>query len=363
MSTPGVQPPNGTRSAGLCFVDVSGVGNSGKSAAVDLLREIDGLWAPEYSFEFDLPRVPGGLIDLRTNLVTDWSPVRSHAAVHAFRDVVHKMGRDPAWWDIWGLMQSTSQRYDRRFRGQFIELSERFLQSLVVGSYRAEWPYSDLAEQPLLRLGRKILRRAGLRRQLAREVLLVDGAKFDQRAAAYLETLYRSIVSPQTELVVMNNAFEPFNPVPFLDMLAGSKQIVVTRDPRDMYVSGLNAHKVDKRDRGLLAFDNDGMNKSFLATDDLSMFVKRYRLYHTNLYRGPDPRVLRLRFEDLVADYERTVQRVLDFLGVAPTQHARPKSAFDPQRSAANIGIWRRYSGGAELRHIEAELGEYLANL
>ena len=361
MST-AVNPANGANAAGLRFVDVSGVGNSGKSAAVDLLREIDGIWAPDYWFEFDLLRVPGGLIDLRTKLVADWSPVRSHAAVHAFRDVVHKMGADPAWWDLWGQAQATSQRYDRRFRGKFIELSERFVDSLVAGSYRAEWPYSDLAEQPLLRLGRKVLRRTGLRRWLTREVLLVDGADFDQRAAAYLTDLYRTIVPPETGLAVMNNAFEPFNPVPFLDMLPGSRQIVITRDPRDMYVSGLNAHRVTKGDRGLLAVDNDGMNKSFLATDDLSMFVKRYRLYHDHLYAGSDPRVLRLRFEDLVGDYERAVPRIRDFLGVASARHARPKSAFDPQRSAANIGIWRRYSGEKELRYIEAELDQHLAS-
>ena len=35
------------------FIDVSGVGNSGKSAVVDLLRELSHFYVPEYWFEFD----------------------------------------------------------------------------------------------------------------------------------------------------------------------------------------------------------------------------------------------------------------------------------------------------------------------
>lgn len=344
------------------FIDVSGVGNSGKSAIVDLLREIEGTYVPEYWFEFDILRVPDGIIDLRNHLVSDWSPIRSHAAILAFRNVIRKMGRDPAWWDLPGLLDSTSQRYDRRFKGRFIEQSEEFVKSFIIGCYWAEWPYDSLRENDLLRFLRKILRRLGFRKQLVREVLLVQGTDFDVRVSVYLESLYREIVPVSVGRVVLNNGFEPFNPVPCLDMLAGSQQIVITRDPRDVYVSGLNFHNVTGSDSSLLAFDNDGMNKSFLATDDLEVFVKRYRLYHENLYRGNDPRVLQLRFEDLIRDHQSSVPRVLDFLDIPSNSHVRPRSVFVPERSAKNIGIWRQYSRKDEIEYIEAHLPEYLVN-
>jgi hypothetical protein len=346
----------------LSFVDVSGVGNSGKSAVVDLLREIDRVWVPEYWFEFDLLRVPGGVLDLRGHVVSDWSPIRSHDAVHAFRDVVRKMGCNPAWWDVAGLLTSTSQRYDRRFRGQFIAASEAFVESLVVGRYRAEWPFDGLRQRSSVRFARKVLRRMGFRKQLLREVLLVDGRGFDERASAYLDGLYRRIIPPDADRVVMNNGFEPFHPIPALDMLAGAKQIVVTRDPRDMYVSGLNAHKVGAADRGLLAFDNDGMNKSFLASDDIELFIRRYALYARQLYRGPDRRVLRLRFEDLVRDPAPAVARIFGFLEIDPARHARAGTCFRPDQSAKNVGLWRQYSRQDEIRAIGARLGEHLVD-
>lgn len=344
------------------FIDVSGVGNSGKSAMVDLLREVEGIYSPEYWFEFDLLRVPDGIIDLRNHLVSDWSPIRSHAAIHAFRNVVRKMGRDPTWWDLPGLLDSTSQRYERRFNRRFIELSETFVKSFIIGSYRAEWPYDSLRENDMLRFVRKILGRLGLRKHLAREVLLVQGADFDARASAYLQALYREFVPANVDRVVLNNGFEPFNPLPGLDMLAGSQQIVITRDPRDIYVSGLNFHNVKGSDSRLLAFDNDGMNKSFLATDDLEVFVRRYRLYHENLYRGSDARVLQIRFEDLIRDHQTVVPRVFEFLGVPMSRHVRRGTVFVPERSAKNIGIWKQYSRKDEMQYFEDQLPEYLVN-
>lgn len=345
----------------IAFLDVSGVGNSGKSAAADLLREFDGIFAPHFQFEFDFLRVRGGLIDLRHALVEDWSPVRAHAAFGDFRAVARRMGRNPrGWWDVAGWLESTSQRYDRAFGNRFLALTEAFARSLVAGSYMAEWPYEDQRTAQWRVLARKVVRRLGGRRMLLRRVWLLDGEDFDDRAHAYLDELFRTIVPPGYSTVVLNNGFEPFNPLPFFEMLPRSRQIVVTRDPRDVYVSGLNHHDATAADKALLGFDNDGLNKSFLAADDVELFVRRYRIYHRNLYTQPDPRVLRLRFEDLVRLYDRTVDAVTQFAGLSAADHKRPRSCFDPVRSAKNIGVWRHSSKQAELRYIEKELGEYL---
>lgn len=344
------------------FIDVSGVGNTGKSAVVDLLREVSGAWVPEYWFEFDIIRVPGGLLDLRHALVDDWSPIRSHAALHRFLDVADKMGRDPAAWDLPGLMRSTSQRYDARFAGRFTAASRAFAESFVVGRYKSEWPYDALAESGPRRLARKIARRAGFRRRLLRDVRLVDGRDFDARARYYLSQLFEPLIEPGEDIVVLNNALEPFNAPPGLDMLAPARQIVVTRDPRDVYVSGLNAHAVRSADRALIAFDNDGLNKSFLATDDLDFFVRRFALYHAHLPATPDRRVLQVRFEDVARQPEATTRRLFDFLDLTADRHARPGTSFRPDVSARNVGLWRQFSDRGAIAFIEERLAPYLVH-
>lgn len=342
------------------FIDVSGVGNAGKSAVVDLLREFDGVWAPQYSFELDVLRVPGGLLDLRHSLLEDWSPIRSNAAFQAFLDVVRKMGADPKWWDIPGLMESTSQRYDRFFNGQFTKASEQFAHEFVIASYRAEWPYDGLRDGPLNRFLRKVMRRLSVGEPLLRKVYMLDGADFDSRAAAYLNDLYAQVVGPDCTRVVLNNGFEPFHPQPGLDMLDGARQIAVTRDPRDVYVTGLQPKRARASDASLLAFNNKGTTFSFLANDDIALFIQRYRLYRQKLSVVPDPRILQVGFEDLVHDYDRTVKRITEFIGIEARLHLKRQTHFDPNRSSKNVGVWQRYSKQEEIRYIESELAQYL---
>ena len=341
------------------FVDVSGVGNSGKSAVVDLLREVDGVFVPEYWFEFDLIRVRGGLLDLRHHLLEDWSPIRSHAAYHEFIDIVKKMGCDPAPWNISGLLRSTGQRYDKRFCGQFQELSIEFAKKLEIGSYQALWPFDDLREIALLRFVKKIMRRAGLRGSLTREVLLLDGRDFDTLARSYLKQLYELIVPLGCDKVVLNNGLEPFNPKPGLDML-GARQIVVFRDPRDVFVSGGNDSSTNEGDRKLFAPDNDGINKSFLAKNNLPMFVERYRLFRERCFKGNSEDVLHLNFESLVMNSEKYAEIILSFLDINYSRRTKKNNYFRPDDSRKSIGLWRQYSNQDEIRYIETELKEYL---
>jgi len=342
------------------FIDVSGVGNSGKTAIVDLLREVEGVSVPPYWFEFDFIRIQNGLLDLRHRLFEDWSPVRAHYAIQAFCRVAEQMGRDPDWWDLRGLLDSTSQRYDRHFGGDFVRLSKEFANSFIALRYVAEWPYDDLQLWAVWRFLRKIVIKFGFRRVLRRSVHVPDAQDFDRRAADYLAVLFSRRVPPGNDHVVLNNGLEPFNPLPGLDMIEGSRQIVVTRDPRDVYVSGLNRHKVNGVDAKLLPFDNDGLNKSFLATDNLKEYVRRQRLFYSHIYAGGDPRVLQVRFEDLCLAYELTVQKILDFLDIDPVRHTAPRSTFIPEKSQSGVGLWRSYSKQDEIAFIAQELPDLI---
>lgn len=340
----------------LQFLDVSGVGNSGKTAVCDLLREVDGIHVPPYWFEFDFVRIPNGLLDLRHRLLEDWSPTRAHYGINAFCRTAEQMGLDPAWWDLRGLLKSTSQRYDRYFGGQFVRLSTDFASEFVQLKYCGEWPYDDLQLWSGWRFLRKVLLKIGARTHLRREVVVADGVDFDKRATAYLRALFSFCAVDDCHTVVLNNGVEPFNPIPGLNMIRGARQIVVTRDPRDVYVSGLNRHKVTGSDKALLPFDNDGLNKSFLATDDLAQFVKRQRIFHDRLYPGDDPRILRIRFEDLCCSYADTIARILTFLGIDPGRHIAPGTCFIPEKSRSGVGLWRSYTGQAEIEYIAREL-------
>ena len=166
------------------------------------------------------------------------------------------------------------------------------------------------------------------------------------------------MIPEDKSVVIFNNGFEPFNPVSGLNMLKNSKQIVVLRDPRDIYVSGLNFYNILDEDKALMPKDNDGLNKSFLATDDINLFIERFELFSNNIYSCDDSRIYKLHFEDLVINYDETVSRILNFLDLDHSLHKNRKKIFNP--SEASYKLWLDYSKKDEISYLEERLNKYL---
>src|SRR5437773_2546730 len=76
----------------LRFVDISGLGYSGKAVLSDLFREIEGFHVPDRFFEFNLIRMQGGLLDLRHAMVDEFSVIRIDAALSRLERVVEISG-------------------------------------------------------------------------------------------------------------------------------------------------------------------------------------------------------------------------------------------------------------------------------
>ncbi len=342
----------------LKYVDVSGVGSSGKSAVVDFLREFDNFWVPRFDFEFDLFRVPHGILDLKLALTEHYSPIRSNHAVNKFQEILTLMGNEPN--SPGNFLKSTGHRYQSRFNNQFITHAQKYIESFIVCSYKAAWPYDNIYISNVKRATKRILNRLGMRLQLRSEVKVIDGNEFDKKTKHFIDSLYNEIISPKIDFIVLNNGFEPFNPVPFLDMVSGSTSIAVIRDPRDMYVSGMSAHKLDKNDEALQADENDGLNKSFLGSDDLRVFIQRYKTLMKKIYKGDDSRFLVFHLEDLILNYESCTEKIMQFLDLKKENHANPQKYFDPNRSAKNLGAYKKYSKQEEIKVIEKELSEFL---
>jgi hypothetical protein len=344
------------------FVDISGVGNAGKSAVVDFLRELDGFYVPGPMTEFDFFRIPGGLLDLEHHLVEDWSPIRADRAIKEFRTVAHRMGIDPRWYQVAGMLTASGQRYDRQFNGKFVELVDEFCDSLVEGEFKAQWYFDWITRSPLLVGWYKLLAKSGSKEWIRTPVYISSPSRalFSERVSRLINRLFSEAVPAGTTHVSFNNAFEPFNPERSLNLLQNSKIIVVYRDPRDVYVSGLNSGRVMGADRSLQSSENDGVNKSFLGTDDIDVFILRYQKMMENLYRKPDSRCLLLRFEDWVTRNEHWKPQIYDFLEVAPSAHRRPRQSFNPERSKENIGLWKRYSEQKEIDYLSRKLRDYV---
>lgn len=320
-------------------LDLSGYAFTGKHAVIDLVREFEGYHVPHFTFEFCLLRIQGGILDLKTALVDDWSPIRSDAAIRRFKKLVRRVGTRNSRLNLRTWFEATGLNYDEHFNHRFFELSERYLNELVDASWKAEWPYAMAEWSAPDLFWRRVKRHLGFKSAYAVEMYLAAPGDFIGATRRYLRDLLSSSVAPGTKTVVMHNAFEPFNPYRSLDFFDSAKCIIVDRDPRDNYVAGLSYKPI-----------------ALPAAE----FATRYRLYRLAAERNlrPSDRILRIQFEDLVLRYEQTLKRILAFLGEDRSVHVRPLQYFDPAVSAKNVGIWKAHSDQAAIEHIRKALPE-----
>jgi len=119
------------------------------------------------------------------------------------------------------------------------------------------------------------------------------------------------------------------------------KIIIVYRDPRDMLVEQekykwLYRKQVSSNDiclygeslEDIVRFRTDTMRARMNHMDDIKSKV-------------PSDKLLVLKFEDLVQDYDHIKPKIESFIGLDPSDHIEPKKYFDPAKSAKNIGVYK----------------------
>lgn len=322
------------------FLDLSGYMFSGKAAVHDLIAELDGFSTPGNRVEFDLIRVKDGIADLESEILS-WSPIRADAAARRFLKLVEKIG-------VGGTRLSRlitpgfgyTERYPK-----LIQRSREFIDAISVAAWDMYWPYHLLdmsrSEIFLFKIKRKLL---GQQENV--RYRLVSREFFYEALEIYLHDLLSEGIDPDVfHTIILNNAFEPFDPTRYLAYFENAKSIIVDRDPRDIFVCA-NLSSVGFNDQ-------IAVYRRIAGAIDAQTFIQRIKTYRAHISNVASDRVLRMNFEDLVQDYEGTVDNIYRFLGVSSDAHVRRKEYFDPEKSSKNVGMWREYPDQQSIRMIE----------
>lgn len=343
------------------YTIISGFNFTGKTVITDILKEFDGFIVPIHTAEFNLLRIQGGLLDLYNALEEDWSPIRSDAALRRFRKVVLKLGMNASFRNPSSLFLANGMNYNKFFDGKFFEITERYLDSLIDYSYNIEWPYLSIDESPFKQFYSRLQWTFFKKKVFLREVFGTDEKGFVEKTKKYLDELFQTNSTPQTKTVVMHNTVEPFNPTRGLNLFNNAKIIIVQRDPRDIYAANF------VRDGAFLpSFEVDRhweLKMGLTGADKIGTFIKRQVAQNNRVKKDKDDhRVLRLRFEEIVMNYEETLQKIYNFLEVDSSIHIAKGTYFKPELSKNNIGLWKLMEDQTNIKLIEKELINYCYN-
>ena len=158
---------------------------------------------------------------------------------------------------------------------------------------------------------------------------------------AFVEAFCRKVNPEGKEYLMLDQFVGANNPARYLRYVSDMKVFIVDRDPRDLFI-----HLVERKDKVL--------------PKDPEQFCIVYRGIRQTMGEDPD-NVMRVRFEDMIYDYGRSVESAFRFVGIDPSHHVAPGRFFNLEASKKGTRLWQthpQYMSAVE--KIERLLPEFL---
>ena len=101
-------------------------------------------------------------------------------------------------------------------------------------------------------------------------------------------------------------------------------------------------------------------NFSSYPTDSVDDFITFFSNQKEAVNKKYDSKiVLRLKFENLVNNYENEVKKIYSFIDFDCKNHSKKFERFNPSISNKNIGLWKS-NISSDIKLIEKKLNKYL---
>lgn len=326
----------------------TGYMGSGSSAITDLVSEFENVNNSHKDFEYIFLHCPNGVFDLEDKLLIGNNSIRSDEALHTFLLSMKDLYNKKFWWP---------GNYKSIIGEEFYKEVLKYVESLIdVESvnywYHQENPTKIMQLKSAIKyiLEKVSNKKISLKKPLLYDNILLSYKKpneFYKKTTKFINNVLNLIDSGKQDLL-LDQLILPHN-IFRMDNYFGNnvKVIVVERDPRDVFV--LNKY----------AWSKKGIDVPY--SFDVKKFCKQYKNIRELENKTSNKNVLRIKFEDLVYDYDNTEKKVVKFLGYSKEKHVRKFERFNPEISKKNTQVFLSSDDyKAEIEIIEKELGKYL---
>ncbi len=316
------------------IVFIAGLGATGSSAVVDLLKEVKSYFV--FESEFRLFVDPGGLINLRNALVENWSIYQTDIAIKNFLIMVRRLNtRFISPYSILG--------HSKHFDKEFIIQSKKYIDRLLDFEYRGLWYGIDTLLKRQLNKYSLFYRNKFITEPIYVGKKLSD-KDFNQITNDYIKSLINYCIKKnQKQHFCFNENFSSMYPFKILNMAPNAKMLVVLRNPKDVFATLKNT-------------------KFCFIPEKLSEFIKwELAIYNRWIeiekeIKKRDPNGMTIKiiiFEDLISNYDQLVPELFEFLNVQEQDHVLKKNFLKPQVSIKNVGLWRKVLSKDEIAEMD----------
>lgn len=328
------------------FISCASYYGSGSSAITDLVSEYENV----YTFgdiEFRFIQDPDGISDLEYNLVENFNRHNSGWALKKYKKLVDFNNR-----------KFLGGNYKKYLGNKWLKYSNLYISELLDFKYNGWWQYDLLSKGKLYyfmkRLPNKLLKKTIWRNQpertfndMKKEITYCSHPteeKFLRATKRYMNNIFE-VDKTNCDTVMVDQLVPPTNFNRYRRYFDNIKVIVVDRDPRDLYL----LEKYVWRD-GIIP-----------STPELFCKWFKYTRYNRSDELNVSDDINLIYLEDLIYNYERTVNQLEKWLDLDPKKHLDVKSNFDPQKSVNNTKLWKKLKcNKSDIQYIEKHLHEYL---
>lgn len=324
------------------IIGACGFGSTGSSVVTDYLREFDEITVKD-DLEFTWVSRTDGLIDLERAVMNPHN--RTGDSIIAIRRFQEAAKRCEHSYERHGLSPAAFRQSVDKFIDKITTVKWYWYDGRVEYRYRSKYFFQAVMKNKIIpKMERKVGHHVSWW-PLQEVRLSVRPENFYSAAQEHVEEILRCMGVDVDKVVALDQPFSGNFPQASFPFYKDPYAIVVDRDPRDNYVFA--------RTRMLGKFH-------YMPINTVEDFIAYYRaLRKDQPYLQTDPRVLRIRFEDMVYEYDKTTELLRKFLKLP--ENPRPKSVFDPELSVANTQVFKRFPQFSEdIKVIERELPEYL---
>lgn len=327
----------------------AGYMGSGSSAITDLISEIDGYDNKNGSFEYVFMHCPGGFFDLEDKLLIGNNALRSDEALHTFYYTMKNLYENKHYWVA---------DYSNKMGIDFLYLIEDFLNKIIDNKFKDTYWYYQ--ENPNTKVYIKKFINKILKLISAGKIISKPGKRYEEMWVSYVtsEDFYKE------SKLFLNNFFDEMGLIDnniILDQFLlphnlfridryfddNVKIIVVERDPRDIFL--LNKYYWNMA------------NCPVPYPFDVKEFCTYYRKMRNLENITSNKNILRIRFEDLVYNYEDEINKIYYFLSVDSHLHKRIRTNFIPEKSITNTQIFMKNNKfKSESDYIFKNLNEFI---
>lgn len=323
------------------IIGACGYGATGSSVITDLLKEYDDIQVFD-NFEFWMSYRVDGLEDLEYHLMKQYTKGEScDVAIRRF------------------LRKSKSYMVpfiNKPCNGKlYYQLSKKFINEITQfrfkGLYTADVCSGYIMKDIFAFASKKIVMPKIIERVLGRRVYMwpadfkyfcIEPDNFYTASQQYTTSVLKAMGADLSKPICLDQPFSGNSPENSFKFYQDPYAIVVDKDPRDLYLAG----KYTK--------DPNFKFSPVMNVDEFIVYYKKLRNNYTE-----SNRILRISFEDLVYNYEQSVEKIEKFLNIS--NHVRPKQVFNPAKSINNTQLIRLHPDEEKnIKKIEKELEEYL---